>query len=131
MPSTVLLVDDDAALRRAVVRMLARLGVDVVEAVDGSDALAKLSQERFALVITDLDMPGVDGMTLLRAIRRAEPPPSVIVISGVGTFDDLVAARREGVVDFLPKPFEAETLRKVVGKRLGIPMPRPDAEEKE
>ncbi len=109
-PATVLIVDDDPALRRTLELRLREEGYRVLTAASGEDALAMLAVERPALVITDLRMPGIDGLALFAAIRRDLPLLPVVILTAHGTIPDAVAAVRSGVFGYLPKPFEAQAL---------------------
>jgi CheY-like chemotaxis protein len=109
----VLVVDDDPAVRRAVGRLLGRLGFLVLEAASGAEGIALYGRHlgRIRAVILDLTMPGLDGVETLRELRRMDPAACVVVASGHG--EDEVAARFRGAPadGFVQKPFTLGTLR--------------------
>ena len=110
----VLVVDDQRNMRATTAMMLRQAGHTVEEAEDGAGALQRLQAETFDVVLTDLRMPGMDGMELLRASRQAAPETEVIVMTGYGTIESAVEAIRSGAHDFLSKPFkESELLLRV------------------
>lgn len=110
----VLIVEDDAATRRLYKFMLTNGGYPVVEAEDGVAALEQLSQHHCDLVITDMNMPRMDGMELIQAIRRDYSDLYVILITAFGTPDTEKQARRIGANDYLAKPFDFEELERRV-----------------
>jgi len=111
---TVLVVEDDAATRRLYKFMLTNGGYPVVEAEDGVVALEQLAKQHFDLVITDMNMPRMDGMELIQAIRRDYNDVYVILITAFGTPDTEKQARRIGANDYLAKPFDFEELERRV-----------------
>src|SRR4051812_43822714 len=102
----VLCADDDRAVRYTLVETLSALDLEVVEARDGREALARLQAERFDLVLTDLRMPGADGMTVLKAARALPDPPRVVLITAHGSERTAVEAMKEGAYDYFRKPFD-------------------------
>ncbi len=106
----ILLVDDDAALRELITLRLEANGF-AVEAVDsGEAALAHLALARPDAVLTDMQMNGMDGMALFRAIHARDPALPVIVLTAHGTIPDAVAATQQGLFGYLTKPYDAPTL---------------------
>ena len=106
-----LVVDDDAGVRAVVRALLARVGLDIAEAEDGVEALECLDADEFQLVVTDINMPRMDGLTLLRKIgERPEPHPKVVLITAQGSEQHAIAAVRAGAYDYIKKPFELEDL---------------------
>jgi two-component system response regulator GlrR len=106
----ILLVDDDAALRELITLRLEANGF-AVEAVDsGEAALAHLALARPDAVLTDMQMNGIDGMALFRAIHARDPALPVIVLTAHGTIPDAVAATQQGLFGYLTKPYDAPTL---------------------
>jgi two-component system response regulator GlrR len=106
----ILLVDDDAALRELITLRLEANGF-AVEAVDsGEAALAHLALARPDAVLTDMQMNGIDGMGLFRAIHARDPALPVIVLTAHGTIPDAVAATQQGLFGYLTKPYDAPTL---------------------
>ena len=108
-PGPILVVDDDPKIVRLVRTYLEREGFRVVEASDGRSALAAVALEAPALVVLDLMLPEVDGLAVIRAVRRTDPPP-IIVLSARGTAADRIAGLAEGADDYLPKPFSPAEL---------------------
>lgn len=116
--SRVLVVDDDAEIRALLRRHLQRVGYTVEEAEDGEGALEQVSKAAPDVVITDMVMPRLDGLGLLRALRGLDPDLPVIVLTGRGSFENALAAMREGVLfDYLPKPLPALTLLEMAVQR--------------
>ncbi|MYM61999.1 fused response regulator/phosphatase [Pseudomaricurvus sp. HS19] len=114
-----LIVDDDSIVRQGVVAYLEDSGFTVFEAAGGEVALELFREEQPDVVLTDLKMPGMDGMQLLEQIRQLSPATPVLVMSGVGVMGDVVAALRLGATDFLVKPFaDMEVLVHAVSKSL-------------
>jgi DNA-binding response OmpR family regulator len=105
----ILVVDDDAKIVRLVRTYLEREGFRVVEASDGRSALAAIALQAPALVVLDLMLPEVDGLSILRAVRRTDRTP-VLMLSARGTTADRIAGLSEGADDYLPKPFSPAEL---------------------
>lgn len=99
-----LIIDDDAPVRQSIVAYLEDSGFQVLEATDGASGLALYRKHRPELVITDLKMPGLDGLKVLQAIHEESPDLPVIVISGAGVMGDVVSSLRLGASDYLIKP---------------------------
>ncbi len=114
----ILVVDDEANLRRVLSAQLSRDGYDVHTAEDGEAALALLREHHIDLVITDLRMPRVDGMDLLRAALRDDPARPVVMLTAHGTVDNAVEALKTGAFDYLTKPFDQNEVRVIVRKAL-------------
>jgi two-component system chemotaxis response regulator CheY len=110
----VLIVEDDAATRRLYKFLLTNGGYTVLEAEDGVMALEQLARHRCDLVITDMNMPRMDGMELIQAIRRDYSSIYVIMITAFGTPDTEKQALRIGANDYLAKPFDFEELERRV-----------------
>jgi DNA-binding NtrC family response regulator len=109
-----LLVDDEKALREAVGERLADHGFQVVQADSGEEALARLSEFAFDILITDLRLPGIDGRQVLEAAFERYPDLIAIVITGYGTVKDAVDAIKQGASDFVTKPFQFDALLHVL-----------------
>ncbi|HBH88130.1 MAG TPA: sigma-54-dependent Fis family transcriptional regulator [Syntrophaceae bacterium] len=110
----VLVVDDDPSMRMALSESLLSCGYEVDNAVDGADALRKISKGKYDLVITDMRMPKVGGMEVLRGVKKISSETHVIVITAYGTVNTAVSAMKEGASDFIMKPFSLEDLESVV-----------------
>jgi DNA-binding NtrC family response regulator len=115
-PCRVLVVDDETNLRAVLKGLLVREGYAVDEAVDGAQGLARARDRNYAAVITDLRMPGVDGMQLLAILHQEQPDLPVILLTAHGQVANAVDAMRRGAFDFLTKPFDAAELAAVLEK---------------
>jgi two-component system, NtrC family, response regulator HydG len=110
----ILVVDDQKNMRATTAILLRQAGHVVEEAEDGAAAMQHLQHETFDVVLTDLRMPNVDGMELLRSVQQVSPETQVIVMTAYGTIESAVDAIRRGAYDFLAKPFkEGEVLLRV------------------
>jgi DNA-binding NtrC family response regulator len=116
----ILLVEDDSNLRRVMVYHLEKEGFTVEEAADGLLAVDALETAPFDLVITDVRMPGMDGIELLKAVRQQDRDVPVVVMTAYGTIGDAVEAMQAGAADYLTKPVERETLLLAVDKALRL-----------
>ncbi|MGO9837073.1 MAG: sigma-54-dependent transcriptional regulator [Polyangiaceae bacterium] len=114
----VLIVDDEPNLRKILSAQLTRDGYDVLTAEDGEQGLALLGEHHIDLVITDLKMPKVDGMTLLKRALVEEPELPVVLITAHGSIDTAVEALKSGAFDFVTKPFDKDEVRQIVAKAL-------------
>jgi len=104
---TVLIVDDDPAVLRALARLVTRLPVEVVTAQDGKDAIVKLRAQHVDVLISDIDMPKLDGLFLMRVARHESPGTWRILVTGVATMDRTIEAINHGeVVRFFTKPLD-------------------------
>src|SRR5919107_2750052 len=109
-----LLVDDEAGLRQAMAERLADQGFVVEQASSGEEALARLTEFAFDVIITDLRLPGVDGRAVLDAAIERYPEIIAIIITGFGTVKDAVNAIKQGAADFITKPFQFDALLHVL-----------------
>ena len=118
MALEVLIVDDEADIRELVAGVLEDEGYQVRSAANSSDALAAIEERRPSLVLLDVWLQGsrLDGLQLLEEVKRRDASLPVLMISGHGNLDTAVAAIREGAIDFIEKPFEAERLLHLVGR---------------
>jgi nitrogen regulation protein NR(I) len=114
----VLIVDDEPNLRKILAAQLSRDGYDVLLAEDGEQGLALLREHHIDLVVTDLRMPKVDGMALLRQALAEQPELPIVMITAHGTVDTAVEALKLGAFDYLTKPFDKDEVRQIVGKAL-------------
>src|SRR6266545_2216945 len=112
----VLVVDDEPKLGGVVAQMLELDGHAVVRAGGGCEALVRLGEERFDVVVTDLRMPEVDGLVVLRAVRALSPAPEVVLMTAYGTAESAVEAMKSGAADYVTKPFAMDELRLRVGR---------------
>ncbi len=111
-----LLAEDDRIVRITVRDALDEAGFAVTACADGSEALAALEQESWDLLLTDVRLPGVDGLTLFRRARLLQPDAGVVLMTAYADTEDAVAVMREGARDYLLKPFEMEELLLRVGR---------------
>ncbi|HUC86478.1 MAG TPA: sigma-54 dependent transcriptional regulator, partial [Candidatus Acidoferrales bacterium] len=116
--ANILLVDDDERLRIAAGKVLAAEGYAVASVPSGRDALETLSQGEIAVVVCDLRLPDMDGITLLKQIRGLRPQAEVVMITGHGSVEKAVEAMRCGAYDFIQKPVDSLALQKTVAKAL-------------
>jgi len=113
-PLRVLVVDDDPAMREMLTKMLMHQHATVREAVNGFDALQKICVDHYDLVISDIRMPEMDGMSLLQWIKKQSPHLEVIMMTGYHHADLVLQAMREGAADYLSKPFTSKELQATI-----------------
>jgi DNA-binding NtrC family response regulator len=119
----ILFVDDDPDIRAFVCPDLRAAGHEVDEAQDGAQALVRLGSKVYDVIVCDLRMPKVDGLTVLRRTRKEWPTTEVILITSFGAVPDAVAALKEGASDYLAKPFDTAELTfriDAIGERLAL-----------
>ena len=114
----ILVVDDEQSLREVLSIMLKRAGYAVTIATDGEDAVELLQREIFDLVITDLRMPKVDGMEVLKAVKSASPETVVLIITAFASADSAVEAMKQGAYDYLTKPFQVDEVQLIIRNAL-------------
>ena len=129
--AAVLIVEDDANLREALFDTLSGDSVPVLTADSGPQALEILDREPVGLVVSDLQMEPMDGVTLLGRIHEQHPTMPAVLMTAYGSIENAVAAMRNGALDYLVKPFPADELIKIVSKYLQpvIDVARPVAED--
>jgi two-component system, response regulator FlrC len=115
---SVLVVEDDAALREALLDTLRAAGLMAICAADAAEALHLLETEEIALVISDVQMPGLNGYQLLTSIKRLRPDLPVVLMTAYGTVAQAVCAMREGATDYIVKPFDAQALIEMARRQL-------------
>ena len=118
---SLLVVDDDSTIREIMQLMLESVGHRVAVAADGQEAIALLATRAFDLVITDMLMPGADGLELLAAVKKSSPGTRVLVMSGggmIGVNDYLKVAKKLGAHGVLEKPFTSDSLVSAVAELL-------------
>jgi len=108
----ILVVDDEVAVNNNIRKILAKKAYQVDQATSKEDALEKIQTRPYALVLLDLKIPGVNGLELLAAIREQQPTAKVIIVTGYASIETAVEGARMGVVDYLPKPFTPDEIRK-------------------
>jgi DNA-binding NtrC family response regulator len=117
--AVILIVDDDDAMRDYLRDELEREGFRVVGAANGRAGLERVKQGGIDLVVSDVKMPDLDGLDLLREIRAVEPSPYVITITAFGSIDTAIRAVKLGAYDYVTKPFELDQLLVTIEKALG------------
>lgn len=110
----VLVVDDDPTVRRSIGRILEHAGYEVESISDGRQALGRVREADFNAIVSDIAMPGFDGIALLRAVRENDLDLPVILVTGEPSMDTAIEAVEYGAVRYLLKPFEAEALEQAV-----------------
>ena len=116
----ILVVDDESKMRHILKIMLSLDGHNVEGAQDGETALAMVRERPYDLIISDIRMPGMDGLALLDHIQAMEVPCPVIIITAYATIDSAVKAMKRGAVDYITKPFEESHIILTVEKALGV-----------
>ena len=117
---TVLVIDDDESLRKVVEYNLIEEGYRVLTAADGAAGLATFQEHPVDLIVTDIRMPGLDGLDLLARVRAMQPDLAVVVLTAHGTIDSAVEAMRIGAADYLTKPFNRDQLKTAVRKAFDV-----------
>ncbi|MCX5813521.1 MAG: sigma-54 dependent transcriptional regulator [Proteobacteria bacterium] len=120
MKTNVLIVDDDYHMRVAMKESLSKAGYAVSFAEDGMRAIDEIKKRIFDIIITDVKMPHMNGIDLLKHIREEHPLLPVILVTAYGTIQDAVSVIKEGAFDYIQKPFNTETLYSVVKRALGV-----------
>jgi DNA-binding NtrC family response regulator len=120
MGARILLVEDEANMARTLTKNLERAGHTVEHAPHGEAALTRLDQRLFDMVVTDLKMPVMDGMQLLRVLHKRELPPVVVVLTGYGTIESAVEAMKLGAADYLIKDARPQEILLTVERVLKV-----------
>lgn len=113
----VVVVDDDASVRDTLVKMLS-LEYDVDAATDGRAALEQIGRQRYDLLVTDLRMPGIDGLTLIREAKRVQPSLRAVIVTGFSSESAAIEAVNLGVSGYLTKPFRVPQVLSTAAKAL-------------
>src|SRR5512144_3292671 len=114
----ILVVDDEQRLRDFLAIMLKKEGHDVVTAENGTHALNAVQSEIFDLVISDMKMPGIDGIGVLKSVKEISPETVVIMITAYATAETAVEAMKLGAYDYITKPFKVDEIKLVIQKAL-------------
>jgi DNA-binding response OmpR family regulator len=113
---TILVIEDEVAVNNNIRKILAKKGYQVDQAVTKEEALQKIEQRGYRLVLLDLRIPGVRGLELMRAIREKRPDAMVIIITGYASIETAKETARLGAIDYLPKPFTPHEIREATEK---------------
>ena len=109
-PVRILIVDDDEITREILHDAVDQPSVEIALSTDGMNALDMMAKEAFEILITDLNMPRMNGLTLLREARQLSPQLLTIIITGHGSLESAVQALRHGTFDYIQKPFKIEEM---------------------
>lgn len=116
----ILLIDDDTGLNHFLNRFFKRKGYDVTICLSGEDAIRKIQNENFDLIMLDYKMPGLNGLDTLKKIRDAQVKTPVIIMTAYGSTDTAIEAMKRGAYDYLNKPFERKELSRIVSEALEL-----------
>jgi CheY-like chemotaxis protein len=114
-----LIVDDNEGVRHLVSRWLERAGFVVREAKDGAEAIEKVKEDQPAIILADIRMPKIDGIELARIIKSDYPDIKIILMTAYSSPQTIAQARREGVDDYLEKPFTKDQVERITLEALG------------
>ena len=117
---TALIIDDEMAVNNNIRKILLKNDYRADQAASKEEALEKISANAYAVVLLDLRIPGVKGLELLAAIRKAQPEAKVIIITGYASIETAKEAARMGAIDYLPKPFTPKEIRGAADKALKL-----------
>lgn len=112
----ILLVDDDEVMRKLLKEVLAKEGYEVTLAESGEAAVRRIRSEVFPVIISDIRMMELDGMAVLREVKKAEKRSAVILMTGFGSMEGAIEAIQEGAFDYISKPFQMDELKSVVAR---------------
>lgn len=113
------MVDDEENARIALTKILTREGYEVASACNGYDALNYLRGREVELIITDINMPEMNGLVFLRELSRSHPASNVIMITAYGEVESYIEAMNMGAFEYINKPVKVEELKKIIGKIFG------------
>jgi DNA-binding NtrC family response regulator len=116
MLKRILVVDDEENARMALSKILTREGYDVASAGNGYEALNYLRDKEVELIITDINMPEMNGMAFLRELNRSHPASNVIMITAYGEVESYIEAMNLGAFEYINKPVKFEELNKIIHK---------------
>ncbi len=114
--TTILILDDEPIVCKRLKPYLEKCGYEVETFTDSSNAMKRVEEKDFDIVITDLKMEGIDGMTFLTRVKERSPSTQVIVITGFATMETAKQSYQKGVFDFIAKPFKLSEIHEVVKK---------------
>src|SRR5262249_3568030 len=116
----ILIVDDEAAQMKALCDTLPSQGYETVGFTDPASALAAMRESRFDLLLSDLMMPEIDGVSLLKTALKLDPSLVGIIMTGQGTIDTAVEAMKSGALDYILKPFKLSVILPVLSRALAV-----------
>lgn len=114
--TSILILDDEPIVSKRLQPALEKMGYEVESFYDSSEALKRVQEREFNIVVTDLKMDGINGMQFLAAVKERSPETEVIVITGFATMETAKESMRKGVFDFLAKPFKLGEIQEVIKK---------------
>jgi len=114
--TSILILDDEPIVSKRLQPALEKMGYEIESFYKSADAMARVKERNFDIVVTDLKMDGIDGMQFLAEVKRRSPVTEVIVITGFATLDTAKESMRKGVFDFLAKPFKLGEIQEVIRK---------------
>ena len=114
----ILLVEDEAVLREALREWLTDDGYDVEVAESGEEAVERIKEEEFGVIVLDLRLPGIDGLRAFEEAKGVKPETKGVIITAYPTKETLEKAKELGLLDYLPKPFKIEDLEKIISRAL-------------
>ncbi|MCA1957280.1 MAG: response regulator, partial [Nitrospira sp.] len=126
---SILLVDDEPLIRLSMVDALEAVGYDVQTASSGTEGVEAVGQKRFDVVITDLRLPGCDGLTVLKAAKDRSSETEVVVITAHGSVETAVGAMKLGAADYITKPFQMDELLLIIERIARVVMLRRENED--
>jgi len=114
--TSILILDDEPIVSKRLQPALEKMGYEIESFYKSSEAMERVRERNFDIVVTDLKMEGIDGMQFLAEVKRLSPSTEVIVITGFATLDTAKESMRKGVFDFLAKPFKLGEIQEVIRK---------------
>ncbi|MFO7560441.1 MAG: response regulator [Desulfobacterales bacterium] len=114
----IMVVDDEVGICRNVEKILSKNNFEVIKAQSAQDALEKMAKESFSLLISDIVMPGMNGLELLKLVKKEWPLTKMVMMTAYASTDTAMKSIRLGALDYIPKPFTPDELRKIVDKAL-------------
>ncbi|MEE8111572.1 MAG: response regulator, partial [Acidobacteriota bacterium] len=118
MPEKLLIVDDEQGMRDLLSIMLRKQGYEVDVAESGEEAISRVTREEYDLLVTDISMPGLDGLTVLRRVREIAPELPTILITAYASTESAIEALKLGAYDYIVKPFDVEEFKIVISHTL-------------
>lgn len=114
--TSILILDDEPIVSKRLQPALEKIGYEVESFYKSEEAMARVKERRFDIVVTDLKMEGISGMEFLAEVKKLSPSTEVIIITGFATLDTAKESMRKGVFDFLAKPFKLGEIQEVIRK---------------